>query len=49
MLQLIAIILIGGWLLGLVSSHPPGGFIPVLLLVAIIPILLRIIHGRAPV
>ena len=49
MLELIAIILIVGWLLGLVSSYTLGGFIHLLLVVAIILILLRIIRGRPPV
>jgi hypothetical protein len=49
MLELIAIILIVGWLLGLVSSYTLGGFIHLLLVVAIILLLLRIIRGRPPV
>lgn len=46
MLQTIAIILIVLWLLGLVSSTTIGGFIHILLVIAIIMLLLRIIQGR---
>lgn len=49
MLEIIAIILVVGWLLGLVSSYTLGGFIHLLLVLAIILILLRIIRGRPPV
>jgi len=49
MLEIIATILIVGWLLGMVSSYTLGGFIHILLVVAIILILLRIIRGRPPV
>jgi hypothetical protein len=48
MLQTIAIILIVLWLLGLVSSYTLGGFIHVLLVIAIVVILLRVIQGRRP-
>ncbi|MFH1493308.1 MAG: lmo0937 family membrane protein [Pseudomonadota bacterium] len=46
MLGTIAVILIILWLLGLVSSYTIGGFIHILLVIAIIMILLRIIQGR---
>jgi hypothetical protein len=46
MLQTIAIILVVLWLLGLVSSYTMGGFIHVLLVLAIIIILLRVMQGR---
>jgi hypothetical protein len=46
MLQTIAIILIVLWLLGLVSSYTMGGFIHVLLVIAIVVILVRVIQGR---
>ena len=46
MLETIAIILIVLWLLGMVSSYLIGGFIHLLLVLAIIVILLRIIEGR---
>ena len=46
MLWTIAIILTVLWLLGLVSSTTMGGFIHVLLAIAIIVVLLRVIQGR---
>jgi len=46
MLQTIAIILIVLWLLGLVSSYTMGGFIHILLVIAIVVILIRVIQGR---
>jgi len=46
MLETIAVILIVLWLLGLVSSYTIGGFIHVLLVIAIIVIVLRVIQGR---
>jgi hypothetical protein len=46
MLGTIAVILIVLWLLGLVSSYTMGGFIHILLVVAIVVILLRVIGGR---
>jgi hypothetical protein len=46
MLYTIAVILIVLWLLGLVTSYTVGGFIHVLLVIAIIMILLNIISGR---
>jgi hypothetical protein len=48
MLETIAVILIILWLLGYVSSYTLGGFIHILLIVAIIVILVRIIQGRRP-
>ncbi|HET7061028.1 MAG TPA: lmo0937 family membrane protein [Nitrosospira sp.] len=48
MLYTIAVVLIILWLLGLVSSYTLGGFIHVLLVIAIVMILLRIISGRKP-
>ena len=44
MLETIAIILIILWLLGLVSSYTMGGFIHILLVIAIVVILIRIIR-----
>ncbi len=44
MLETIAIILIVLWLVGLVSSYTMGGFIHILLVIAIIVILLRVIR-----
>jgi len=49
MLYAIAIILILLWLLGLISSATMGGFIHVLLVIAVILILLRVITGRKPI
>lgn len=48
MLETIAIVLILLWLLGLVSSYTLGGFIHVLLVVAVVVILARVIQGRRP-
>jgi hypothetical protein len=47
MLYTIAVILIIAWLLGLVSSYTLGGFIHILLVVAIIVVLLRLIQGKS--
>jgi hypothetical protein len=46
MLYTLAIVLIVLWLLGLVSSYTMGGFIHILLVIAIIVIVLRLISGR---
>lgn len=46
MLEAIAVVLLVLWLLGLVSSYTLGGFIHVLLVLAIIVILLRVVQGR---
>ncbi|MCA3709855.1 MAG: lmo0937 family membrane protein [Phenylobacterium sp.] len=46
MLYTIAVILIVLWLVGVVSSYTLGGFIHILLVIAIISILLRIIQNR---
>lgn len=48
MLETIAIILIIGWILGLVSSYTLGGFIHLLLVIAVILIVIRVIQGRRP-
>lgn len=42
----IALILIVLWVLGLVTSYTMGGFIHVLLVIAIVVILIRVIQGR---
>lgn len=49
MLYAIAVILILLWLLGLMSSATMGGFIHVLLALAVIVILIRVILGRNPI
>jgi hypothetical protein len=46
MLYTIAVVLLILWLLGLVTSYTIGGFIHILLVVAIIMVLLRVINGR---
>jgi len=46
MLWTIAVILIILWALGLVSSYTMGGFIHILLVVAVIVVLLNLIQGR---
>ncbi|MDX3895431.1 MULTISPECIES: lmo0937 family membrane protein [Pusillimonas] len=48
MLYTIAVILLILWLLGLVTSYTIGGFIHILIVVAIIMVLVRLISGRAP-
>ena len=49
MLWTIFVILLVLWLLGLVSSYTLGGFIHILLLLAIAVVLIRIIQGRRPI
>jgi hypothetical protein len=46
MLMTIAIVLVVLWLLGMVSATTMGGFVHVLLVVAIIMLLIRVIQGR---
>lgn len=48
MLETIAIILIILWILGFVSAYTLGGFIHILLVIALVVIILRIIQGRRP-
>jgi Family of unknown function (DUF5670) len=48
MLETIAVILIILWLLGMVSSYTLGGFIHILLVIAVIVIIVRVIQGRNP-
>lgn len=48
MLETIAVILIVLWLLGLVSSYTMGGFIHILLVIAVVVILVRLLSGRRP-
>jgi hypothetical protein len=47
MLYSIALILVIAWLLGLVSAYTLGGFIHLLLVLAIIMVLIRLIQGRS--
>jgi hypothetical protein len=49
MLWTIAVLLLLLWLVGMVSSYTLGGFIHILLLLAIAAILIRVIQGRRPV
>ncbi len=49
MLETIAVILLVMWLLGMVTSYTVGGFVHILLVIAIIMILVRVIQGRRPV
>lgn len=48
MLYTVAVVLIILWALGLVTSVTMGGFIHVLLVIAIVVVLLRVISGRNP-
>jgi hypothetical protein len=48
MLYTIAVILIVLWLLGLVTSSTMGGFIHVLLVIAVVMVLINLISGRKP-
>ena len=49
LLWTLAVILLVLWLLGLVTSYTLGGFIHILLVVAIVVVLIRVIQGRRPV
>jgi uncharacterized protein DUF5670 len=49
MLWTIFVILLVLWLLGMVSSYTMGGFIHLLLVLAIVIVLIRVIQGRSPV
>jgi len=46
MLYTIAVVLLALWLLGLVSSYTMGGFIHILLVIAIVMVLVNLISGR---
>lgn len=49
MLWTIAVVLLILWLVGMVSSYTLGGFIHILLVLAIVAVLVRVIQGRNPV
>jgi hypothetical protein len=49
LLWTLAVILVVLWLLGLVTSFTLGGFVHILLVLAIIVVLIRVIQGRRPV
>ncbi len=46
MLVTIAVVLVLLWLLGMISSYTIGGFIHILLVIAIIAVLVRLIQGK---
>ncbi len=46
MLETIAVILVVMWLLGLIASTTMGGFIHILLVIAVVVILVRVLQGR---
>ncbi len=48
MLYTIAVILVVLWLLGIVTSYTMGGFIHVLIVIAIVVVLINVIQGRRP-
>jgi hypothetical protein len=49
MLYTIAVVLIVLWLLGMVTSYTMGGFIHILLVLAVVMIVINLISGRRPV
>jgi len=49
MLWTIFVILLVMWLLGMVSSYTLGGYIHVLLVIALVVVLIRVIQGRTPI
>lgn len=49
LLMTIGVVLLILWLLGLVTSYTLGGFVHILLVLAIIVILIRVIQGRRPI
>jgi hypothetical protein len=49
MLWTIFVILLVLWLLGLVSSYTLGGYIHILLLIAVVVLILQLISGRRPI
>lgn len=49
MLWTIAVILVVLWLLGQITSYTLGGFIHILLLLAVAAVLIRVIQGRRPI
>lgn len=46
MLETVAVVLLILWLLGLVTSYTMGGFIHILLVIAVVVVLVRVIQGR---
>lgn len=49
LLWTLAVILVILWLLGMVTSYTLGGFVHILLVVAIVVVLIRVIQGRRPI
>ena len=49
MLMTLFVVLLVLWLLGVVTAYTMGGFIHILLVVAIVVMLIRIIQGRKPI
>ena len=49
MLWTIFVILLVLWLLGMVTSYTIGGFIHILLVIAVVVIVIRVIQGRRPI
>jgi hypothetical protein len=49
MLWTVFVVLVVLWLLGMVSSYTLGGFIHLLLVVAVVVVLIRVIQGRKPI
>jgi Family of unknown function (DUF5670) len=47
-LETIAVVLVLLWILGMVSSYTLGGFIHILLVIAIVVVIIRVIQGRRP-
>lgn len=48
MLSTLLIVLVVLWLLGVVTSYTLGGFIHILIVIAVVVVLLRVIQGRKP-
>jgi hypothetical protein len=48
MLSTLVIVLVVLWLLGVVTAYTMGGFIHILLVIAVVVVLLRVIQGRNP-
>ena len=49
MLETVAIILLVLWALGMVTAYTMGGFIHILLVVAVVVVLIRVIRGNSPI
>jgi len=46
MLEMIAVVLVMLWLLGIITSYSLGGFIHILLVIAVVVIVIRFLQGR---